>query len=127
MCRIDGAERNDFDSSEVRRARVPHACCECRREIAPGETYLRMFSVYDGHADTYKVCGHCRVAYAWLGRNCGGYILEEAIEELREHAEEYPHLAVPLLRIIAGARRRWRRFNNGGLMPLPAAPPDIQL
>lgn len=43
----------------IHRARKPHKCCSCRREIEPGEQYLSVFSVYKGMADNRKVCNQC--------------------------------------------------------------------
>ncbi len=127
MCRIDGVDNtNDFERIENRCARISHRCSECRRDILPGERYRREMAVDKdrGHCDTFKYCGHCAVAYQWLSYNCGGYVYNEAIADLREHAREYPTLAIPLNRMVVAARRKWQKF-GGGLMPIPNLPPDL--
>lgn len=41
------------------RARKPHRCCECRREIAKGETYERTSGIWGGEPHRYKTCIPC--------------------------------------------------------------------
>lgn len=125
MCRIDGAERAEVHSGHQRKARKLHKCSECRRQINVGETYQYDFTVFEGSPDTYKTCQHCCVLREWLLKNCGGYIYTEVADEVREHAEEYRYLAIPLLRVTAGARRKWKRFGSDELMPIPTLPPPI--
>lgn len=124
MCRVDYDEVVEIFQAADRKARKEQKCIECRRVIAPGETYHYEFGKFDGDAVTYKTCSHCMVAREWLQVNCGGWIYDEVIEEIREHAEEYPRLAIPLLRIAVGARRKWQAF-KGGLMALPKQAPPI--
>ena len=75
------------------------------------------------------VCSHCVVGVRWLIINCGGYIGSDVRDELREHAEEYHHTphAVPLLRLVAGMRRKWKRFDGKGMMEIPALPPPLHV
>ena len=46
-------------SEEMPRARKPHTCGECRRQIVPGETYERTTGIWDGDLSTYKTCTDC--------------------------------------------------------------------
>src|SRR5665213_2830283 len=116
MCRIDDCdERWEWWDTSFRKARKPYKCEECHGPIVVGETYEYTVAKYDGHLDVYRTCAHCQVAKAWLYANCGGALVSEVIEEIKEHAEEYPRLALPLLRIVAGARRKWRAFNADSL------------
>lgn len=127
MCRIDFCDDMPSVSSEtVRTARKAHRCNECGRDIHPGEQYRSLFQVYDGSPGTFKTCQHCRVAQTWLIENCGGYMIEDVYSEMKEHAEEYPDMRVPLYRIAVGMKRHWRRFDSAGLMALPAMPPTIE-
>lgn len=41
-------------------AKKKHKCNECRREIAPGEQYLRETTLFDGKIDTWKTCIDCQ-------------------------------------------------------------------
>lgn len=43
----------------VRTARKQHSCCECRGQIQPGERYNYHSGVWDGRAESFKVCPEC--------------------------------------------------------------------
>jgi hypothetical protein len=122
MCMIEGAERGEVYSERMQRARKPYRCGECGRGIAIGETYRYAFSVYEGHADTYRTCGHCTVMQDWLSRNCNGWVFGAVCDDINEHRAEYPALGRPLGRLVVGHRRGWRAM-RGGLMPIPTLPP----
>lgn len=130
MCMIDDGERCAVHRSKVKKARKPHACNECGRQIAPGEEYETADYLYDGcwfHNDT---CSHCLVACGWLMRNCHGYMHDGVLEDLGEHASEYrfvPGLSIGINRIVVGSRRQWKRFDGRGLMPVPKMPPAISI
>jgi hypothetical protein len=125
MCMIDGCdERVEVLQSADRKARKEHRCGECHRAIAMGETYHYEFGILMGETETYRTCAHCMVAREWLRQNYGGWVYEMTIEEMVEHAREYPKLAMPLYRVAAGARRHWRS-SSGTLMALPKMPPAI--
>jgi hypothetical protein len=117
----------DFATHEDRKARKEHRCGECWRTIAKGETYRLHTSCYDHYVCTSKVCAHCQVACRWLSQNCGGWIFEAVREDIHEHVSEYPGLALPLLRLEVGMRRKWRRFDGAGLMRAPVPPPNINV
>lgn len=125
MCRIDGTETVEIFHSANRRARKPYKCIECGRSIVIGETYHYEFGTLEGFAETYRTCSHCMVAREWLRVNCGGWIYSDVIDEIREHAEEYHKIALPLLRLVVGAKRKWRSF-AGGVSKLPKLPPPLE-
>ncbi len=109
----------------MRKARKPHRCDECGRAIEPGEFYHYGVCVTDGDAFINKCCAQCTVAQRWPVDNCGGYVFGEVYEEIVEHAREYPTLAMPLLRLAAGMRRKWKSFRTDALMPEMVTPPSI--
>jgi len=125
MCRIDDLdERSAVHNEKQTRARKAHACSECARQIAPGETYLRLRSLFDGSWSSFAICAHCTVAQAWLVRECGGYIYTQVHEEIVEHFQEYDRPAQRTLRfwlgrVATGMKRGWRR-RDGQLMSVPA-------
>lgn len=120
MCAIDGAERCDVWDVITRRAAKPHKCSGCYREIAKGETYRRIGSLYERQWTTTILCAHCTVASDWLNGECGGHLTEGIAEDIREHAEEYHSFG--LWRLVSGAKRKWMRFDSAGLMPIPKLP-----
>lgn len=124
MCRIDDGDMPTVHRQRQRRARVAHACCECRRPIEPGETYRYTFMVFDGDPSSFALCDRCQVAADWLARNCGGYCFGEVADEMRERAHEAPDYALPFLRVVAGMRRQWRSSERSGLLPVPTPPGD---
>ena len=62
----------------------------------------------------------------WLLQNCGGFVYEQVNEEIWEHAEEYPKIALSLAKIVVGAKHKWKSFGRDGLMPLPKMPRPIE-
>jgi hypothetical protein len=124
MCNIDDAERVFILQESTRKARRAHKCDECRRDIEVGEAYQYEFGKLDSDAVAYRTCRHCLVGRAWLSTNCGGWVYGSVIEEIAEHADQYPALAGPLREIEAKAKSKWR-MPNGDLMPVCALPPPI--
>lgn len=57
MCGCDAD--NDFQTSTTQMARKPYQCGECRQNIKPGDTYRRIFTVFDGSGSTHRVCERC--------------------------------------------------------------------
>jgi hypothetical protein len=67
------------------RARKQHVCNSCRTAIQPGEQYLRLFSVYDGYADTDKACMVCATLWESFvdahGYGFQPYMLDEMLTD----------------------------------------------
>jgi hypothetical protein len=60
MCEIDyDGEYCEVWAEKTVRARKKHSCGACEGAIAPGENYLRGFSVYDDDVSTWKLCIAC--------------------------------------------------------------------
>jgi len=126
MCMIDGCDEY-YDSWSVKsvKARKPHVCKECGREIAIGETYTRESYLIRGDGwGSVPHCSHCDVACQWLRAECGGWLTHGVYEDIAEHAYEYDrHPArYALYRLKAGMRRKWKRFDGAGLLPIPRMP-----
>lgn len=75
----------DLFSESDRVARKAHTCCECGREIAPGETYHIESGRWDDEFQSYKTCADCislRDAY------CCGFIYTRVRRDIREQVIE---------------------------------------
>jgi len=120
MCMIDYADANEFCSESWRSAAKKHACGECGREIGAGETYLRAAGKSDGEMYQAKMCAHCHAGARLLQRHCGGYLFGGVYEDLKEHVSEALPWSMQAARLVVGMRRKWRRFNGGGLMTVGA-------
>lgn len=114
MCAIDGADPCDVYTVLHPRARNRQECEECQRFIQPGEVYLRVKMLYEGHWDEFVACAHCEVAGEWMTTVCGGYLHGGLNEELREHWSE-GYASILMGRLILGMRDRW----HGGADPVP--------
>jgi hypothetical protein len=126
MCRVDfDGERPSVYSTARPVARKAYACGECGRTIAPGERYVREFQVFDGDPLTFFRCAHCDVGAGWLVRTCAGYIFGEILEDLEEHAGDYPAIGAELRAFVAAARAKWAV--GAGLAPIPPALPELRL
>jgi hypothetical protein len=93
----------DFDPpsvcrQETRYARKTHRCCECGRAIKPGERYEHVWGIWDGRPDTFKTCHICVSLREYVAAHvpcfCWNYenMREEALETLREYADQAPGL-----------------------------------
>lgn len=128
MCMADYGDCTTVASSSAHRtARKDHRCGECCRIIKAGERYRYETCVTNDHyVCTAKTCSHCQVAQTWLADNCGGYLFDAVIVDLKEHIREYPAIGYGLARVVRGAERKWQRFDGGGLMAVPAMPRSIE-
>jgi hypothetical protein len=66
VCYIELESCEVWDETK-RRARKAHRCSCCKGPIAPGDTYLVHFSVYDGAITSDKCCGRCEEARGEFG------------------------------------------------------------
>lgn len=126
MCMIENADNyvSVSHAYQVKSSRKEHRCNECGRTIAKGEGYHRAELCMEGGWYTFHTCVHCRVACAWLSEQCGGYLHEGVLEDVMEHAAVY-HLG-RLTRLEVGMKRKWKRFDGYGLMPVPQVPRVVE-
>lgn len=123
MCLIDDSDGPVIVlHSRQQRARKPHRCHECRRTIQPGEVYTDDRIVFDGSAQTVKVCPHCMAVRGYLQQHCGGWLYGGLHEDIAGHYYSSPSndAGERRTRILAlGMDRRWARA-SGALWPVPA-------
>jgi hypothetical protein len=97
MCVVEG-DPADFYFQRNVRARKPHTCYECRREIPRGSVYRRINAQWDGNRpDSYVHCHDCaRLSDAVLAADCSwlfGSLLDDAlatISPIGDHADSDP-------------------------------------
>jgi hypothetical protein len=59
-CCIDVANPVDYVwTTEVKKARMAHFCCECSRCIPPGAPYRKEVTIFEGNRTIYKTCKTC--------------------------------------------------------------------
>jgi len=108
---IDDCEPWEFHNEGRRRAAKEHRCGECRRTIAPGETYEYGSGKCDGYFSQWKTCLHCLEASRWLSAACNGYLIGAVDEDLRHHirgGEEDYLSSRPLIRLVRWMAADWR-------------------
>lgn len=122
-CDFDYDPPSVFNDKDVK-ARKPHQCSECHRVIAAGETYRRIFGVWDGDARSYTWCSHCcagQSVYAALD-DCHCYVFGGLWDDIHEAARSARSFAI--YRLFLDARRKWtyrRGPRKGQLVPIPVA------
>jgi hypothetical protein len=109
MCSCD-ADVPEFYNADWVRARKPHRCDDCRREIAKGERYHRISGKWDGYVRSFANCWQCEFAREVLFHNseCD---CPAAFGELREELnEEWRESGGYMLygRLLVGLRNQWR-------------------
>lgn len=117
----------DYDPPSVFRenhvkARKPHKCSECYRVINIGETYRRIFGIWDGRPETFRWCAHCEAADSIVGAtvDCHCVLFGGLWDHFRDIATDYPGFG----RIYHGVDRQWtyrRGPKKGQLVPIPVA------
>jgi hypothetical protein len=108
---------------ETRRARKPHKCCECGGMILPGQTYERVFWVFDGTAAHAETCADCREAWGIAGckyRQFGG-LSELATNATLYGSDEEIATGKKILAMLAAVRKaRDQAFHEHMLRELHA-------
>lgn len=119
MCNVDYDPPSAYWERRPK-ARKAHTCGECRRQIEPGEIYFRASGIWDGSPNSYVMCDRCDVAREWLWQECHGFYFEMIGEDIIEHAREYRRSDLGRLAVMM--RRKWKRFDGSGLLPVPKMP-----
>ncbi len=71
---------SEFCKTEIRKARKPHICSECNKQIVPGEKYEHAGGKSDGDLwsfDTCVVCAEIAETFYCEGRLFGGMLWEQ--------------------------------------------------
>jgi len=75
MCDLSDEERAEAFRETHVKARKPHKCECCGRQIRTGETYLRHWSVYEGNVSNAKLCSDCASDRAEFAAAHGGWLV----------------------------------------------------
>lgn len=95
----------------TRVARKQHVCEECRREIHVGESYERVFGVWDGSCSVFKTCARCISLRDYVKAHVPclcwqhGNTIEDCMETAREYAREAPGLLFGAYRRLSSIKR----------------------
>jgi hypothetical protein len=77
----------------------------------PGERYEYVFSIFDGHGDTFKTCSHCLALRAYVQTHvpcfcfAHGNLHSDARGTLSEYAHELPGLWFGGMRLYVAATK----------------------
>lgn len=63
-------ETYDIYHETYPKARKPHTCVACRRDIRPGDVYTRVYILFDGSGRTVKRCLRCQSIHLHLRELC---------------------------------------------------------
>jgi hypothetical protein len=116
----DDYEPWDFYDQRIVKARKPHKCCECYREIAAGSEYECITGKCDGYIDRYKTCLDCMNIRRGLA--CGAVGLTMLWDEIAQVFDQFVSTAC-LTKIKTPSAKayfleRWREHR--GLVVTPA-------
>ena len=116
-------EEAQFSRSNVVKARKPHRCSACRREIAAGEQYERHSGLFDGSFFVEKVCRRCcydtfRVVEHELAEGCFWSEAWPAVSDLVDYLMESDMSQTDPEKVPAA-------FKIGDQPPIPKRPAEI--
>jgi hypothetical protein len=73
------------------KSRKPHVCSACRETIPAGVKYTRLFTLFDGSAETVKRCERCQAIHVHLREKCRAADMwpDERLDCGIDYAEEW--------------------------------------
>lgn len=77
----------DCIEQDMRKARKPHKCSECRRDIQPGEEYEYFKGKCDGEIFVNKTCPDCLSIRTAMF--CGSYVFGAMKDDLWTHVSDF--------------------------------------
>lgn len=103
-------EPAQFYRAETRRARTAHKCTECKRLIAPGERYEKVFGKWEYVVEFINTCQRCLALREYVEAHvpcfCWAHhsLFEDVRETISHFAHEAPGLAFGAGRLMVAAR-----------------------
>jgi len=86
---IDYYDQINCCVEKIRKARKTHNCCECGKEIKPGDQYEDVKGIWAGNPGQYRTCLDCASVRTALF--CS-WIYTELWEDIRESLENPPSI-----------------------------------
>jgi len=83
---VGDCDNADFHSETSPVAKKIHTCSECNRIIHVGEKYSREFGIWDGRAETFKICHDCLSIRDQFFKE--GWFYGQIIEDLNNYIVE---------------------------------------
>lgn len=59
MCFVADGYCTVYEEKTIKQSRKPHKCSDCYKVIPTGSSYKQVFSVFEGDANTAKMCQLC--------------------------------------------------------------------
>jgi hypothetical protein len=96
-------------------ARKVHRCCECRRQIMPGQVYRRCSWKFDGNFGFSKTCHVCVEIHDTF--NCDGGALEDNLwDDIRQYVfPQFSMACLDRLQTVEAKRylqERWMKWKG---------------
>lgn len=118
-CVCDGDQPSLFSEREIRSARKQHKCDECQNPINVGESYRSVFGVWDGMADSHRLCSYCVACKEYVEAHLPcfcwywgseGEMLNDMRESVSNYSFEVPGMGMEFGRLYVKAiKPKWRR------------------
>jgi hypothetical protein len=111
---IDGS--HEFYEARKVKARKPHKCHECRRQIEVGEVYEYVASKYDGDFSTTKTCLSCsEIQDHFACKDGGAIVIGELWSEMRGYV--FPNMTIGCLDGLSAANKqrvidKWQKWKG---------------
>lgn len=111
----DNDDPAEFCEVEIRKARKSHKCCECGREIEPGESYEHVRGKWYGEIDSFDTCLLCveiRTVFScgesWQYQSLWEDMEEYAFERLTTASECFTELSAEAKAFVLERWRKWK-------------------
>jgi hypothetical protein len=104
MCFVYASDGPEFfRERQVRAARRPRTCCDCKQTIHAGEPYRESTGRWEGTFQTFATCGRCQTLRAAIGaveadEGCDANESEPGFGALFTDVEDWDHYAEEFLR-----------------------------
>lgn len=105
MCFYSDGYCTVYEPKTIKKSRKEHKCSDCFKVIPCGDSYESIFTVYEGEADTWKICRKCKqlregIVQVELAEGCSRHeaepLLGAMFDQFEGAAEHYHEKLVAL-------------------------------